>query len=166
MKREEWPQELPKKPMQQLTSFYDRHQSKAAKAASKRASREGNSLAHLTMVRQLWCSLGHRDDRREALHAHHLQSGPCRNLRGLGMRSPDFWTVPLVWWRHEELHALGSRHEHEYFADHSHGRLDPYALAIALKSISPDLQLAARILDAHQRQDTIALLGLHEWRHA
>ncbi len=160
-RRPDWPEQVKYGRDPVLANF--RHpfpQAKAAKAADRRAAREGNSLPHLAMVRQLWCSLGHRDDRREALHAHHLQGGPCRN-RGLGKRSPDVWTVPLVWWRHEELHALGSRHEYEYFMDHSHGRVDPYALAIALKAISPDILLAARILEAHQRQDaTLTLLGL------
>lgn len=163
MKRSDWPQEIPTKPSWTphlkrgpLASFDARVKVKA----DKRAAREGNSLAHLAMVRQLWCSLGNREDRREVVHPHHLQGGPCRKLRGLGRRSPDCWAVPLVWWRHEELHALGSRHEREYFMDHSGGLLDPYALAIALWAISPHLELAARILDAHQRHATRRLLGL------
>ena len=142
----------------------EKYQSKAAKAIArskaKRASREGNNAEHLIHVRQLWCTLGSRDARpREAIHAHHLQGGPCRKLRSLGKRSPDIWTVPLVWWRHEELHALGSRHEYEYFMDNSKGRINPYALAVALSS-ADSLNTKMSILYAHQTQDTRGLLLL------
>lgn len=135
----------------------ERYASRADKAR-KRAARPGNSLDHLAMVRKLWCSLGQRDDKHQEIHPHHLQGPPTHKFRGLGLRAPDRFVVPLVWWRHEELHGLGSRHEYEYFMDNSHGRVDPYALAQGLFSVGCDLRRATMILDAHQSQDRVLKL--------
>jgi hypothetical protein len=167
----DWPGEVPRKPNGGLygsllrpdktpTSRY--WPSKASKRAAKKAAREGNSVEHLAMLGQLWCTLSFVDAKpREAIHLHHLQGGPCAHMR---RRTPDRWAVPLAWWRHEELHAMGSRHELEYFKDHSKGRIDPYALALALWSASPSLAMARRILIAHQNKDEAGklLLGLEQ----
>lgn len=126
-----------------------RYQSQAAKAAAKRAARPGNSLAHLARIRQLWCTLGHERAPQFVIHAHHLQGFPTRKLRGLGLRAPDRYTVPLWSLRHEELHALGSRNEHAYFDAMG---IDPYALAEALWANTASLVRMANVLAAHQVQ--------------
>ena len=131
-----------------------RYPTKAQKAI-KRAARPGNDLEHLARVRQLWCTLGH--ERGLKIDVHHLQGGPVRKFRGLGLKSPDAWVVPLEHWRHMELHALGSRHELDYFMEN--GGINPYVLATALFAISKmGVMTMGRVLTAHQLQGAAYLL--------
>lgn len=126
-----------------------RKPSKRAIAAAKRAAREDNDEEHLAMIRRLWCTLGHE---RQSVEAHHLQHGPALKHRGVGMKSPDRFAVPLVHWRHMELHSLGSRNERAYFEEQG---IDPYALAEALWANRGDIARLARVLTAHQMQASL-----------
>ena len=147
VERSDWPGQVPRD--REYGRFRDpetRYRTKAQRNA-KKVERGLRDPEHLAMVGSLWCALG--TERDKAIHLHHLQSGIWRR-RGLGQKSSDYAVVPILWWRHEELHRLGSRHEYEYFMDHSNGRLDPYALALAFKAVSPDVKLARRVLLAHQ----------------
>ena len=149
MRKEDWPGQVPQPHV--LGNFRNQNRyfpSAASRARAKRAAREDNSLAHLALVRQLWCCLGHE---RQNIDCHHLQAGPARQWRGFGMKSPDRWVVPLVRWRHEELHRLGSRHEFEFFMSQG---INPYNLAWALWINTGNLATMGRVLVAQQLDGT------------
>lgn len=152
MRSEDWPTDLKPQVLANFKTPRVMRPSAAIRARAKRAQREGNDEAHLAMLRQLWCALGVE----RPVDVHHLQGGPARKERGLGMRSPDRWAVPLAHWRHMELHNLGSRNEYAYFMEN--GGLDPYALAVALWASRGNLVAMSRILVAHQLQGSKALL--------
>lgn len=139
-----WPGQVPRDRV--LANFKpDRFANRVGRQtwATRREKREGNSGAHLALVRQLWCTLGPE----RIVECHHLQGAVCRRERGLGMKSPDRWVLPLTHQRHMELHALGSRHEQAYFEEYG---INPYALATALWENTGDLPRMARVLTAHQ----------------
>lgn len=77
-------------------------------------TREGMSQTHLANIRNLQVCLA--CCRRGAVDPHHLQHGVTS--RGFGMRAPDAYVVPLCRRCHDALHALGSRREPEFFAEH------------------------------------------------
>ena len=135
--------EMPKRPLVPRTeSRY--FPSAESRARAKRAARADNSLAHLALVRQLWCCLGHE---REGIQVHHLRNGPARKTRGLGMKSTDRWVVPILWTRPEELERLGSRHEFRFFLQDG---INPYALASALWINTGDLPRMGRVLELRE----------------
>lgn len=158
MVQRDWPGQVPQPHVYgnfrcDLSARAERARTKRAK---QRAERVGNDLHHLVRVRQLWCTLGH--ERGLKIDCHHLQGGPARKFRGLGLKSPDAWVVPLEHFRHMELHALGSRHELDYFMEN--GGIDPYVLAAALFAITNmGVLTMGRVLTAHQLQGSANLLG-------
>ncbi len=118
----------------------------------RRELREGNSNAHLALVRGLWCSLGHE---RQGIQCHHLYGGPARKERGVGRKSTDRRVVPMVWFRHEEV---GRSPNNEYMYFMLKGGINPYSLAEALFINSGSRARMGRILVAHQLQGTKLLL--------
>lgn len=149
MRKQDWPQDL-NTPNRVLGNFRpDRFadvlkRQPAPPWMKKRERREGNSAAHLALIRQLWCSLGVE---REGIEPHHLKGGSARKERGTGMKATDQWAVPLVWFRHDELERMGSRREFGFFMEQG---INPYALAIALYANTGDLPRMGRVLVAHQ----------------
>lgn len=127
-----------------------RYPTKAQKDA-KKALRAGMSAGHLFLIRQLWCCVGHK----RPVDAHHLQGGPCRKDRGLGLKSADKWALPLDHDLHMLLHSRGSRNEYDFFWEH---RIDPYALAAALWAATGDIGRMSRVLTAHQLHASRELL--------
>lgn len=110
--------------------------------------REGNSKAHLAMIRQLPCCVGGTG----RVDPHHIKSGPAKAERGAGMRSTDQWAVPLSREKHDELERLGSRNEEAWFR--RHGIEDVVELAAALKRVTGDLDAMRRVLWAHMKGGT------------
>lgn len=118
------------------------------RAAHKRA---GNSTAHRRFVAQLPCCI---TGKREAVHAHHLKSGPASEERGVGMKATDKWLVPLHWEKHLlGVELRGSRREIEWF--HEQGIADPHKLAAELAEVSGDFEAAERIIFAHRNGGSI-----------
>jgi hypothetical protein len=96
------------------------------------ARRDGMSPSHLARIRTLPCCLTEEID---GVEVHHLKSGPARRERGLGLKSADWWAVPLHWRTHWRLEKLASTYERGYFAQYA---IDPYALARDLWAVSID----------------------------
>jgi hypothetical protein len=97
-----------------------------------RDRRPGMSETHLERIRLLPCCIS---GRLTGVEAHHLKAGPARGERGIGLKSADWWAVPLHWELHAELERLGSRREPGWFGQYG---LDPYPLAQALWGKSHD----------------------------
>ena len=93
---------------------------------------------------------------RKGIHAHHLRSQQVARMRGIGLKSPDQWTVSLCWLHHDECHRIGSRRERSWMI--AECGIDPYALADALWRVSPDETQMYRVLLAHQLAASSALL--------
>lgn len=152
--RSDWPQTLNIRPKPS-------HATKAAQArarrAKKRAAREGNDLKHLACVREMgMCCLC---ENTRGIQAHHLIGGEARKHRGVGMKAPDRFAVPLCGFPvgacHEDLHARGSRHEEGLFDAQG---LNPYRIADALWAISGDLMQMRRVILAHKLAGSRVLL--------
>lgn len=123
----------------------DRYQARPPRWKTRKELREGNSREHLALIRQLPCCIcGTKGTR--AIHAHHLRSEAAARTRGVGMKAPDSMTVPLCWLHHDELHALGSRREVQWFKDQC--EINPHALADSLWNNTGDLTRLHRVLQA------------------
>ena len=79
------------------------------RAEIKRAKRPGNDLDYLKKIKRLPCII---TGRRDNIDPHHLK---CMGGRGMGMKAPDRYLVPLQRMTHSELEDLGSKNEEEYF---------------------------------------------------
>jgi hypothetical protein len=126
--------------------------SKASKARTRRAEREGNSEAHLNLIRMLPCTVCHR---KTDIHAHHLQSLAAARERGVGQKATDKWAVSLCGDHHMELHGLGSRREPEWFDEFG---MNAHALAMAYWQSTGDFNRLNRILLAHKLAASRVLL--------
>lgn len=80
---------------------------------AKNSSREHRKdKDHLAFIHRLPSVLGGSQN----IVAHHLLSVP--NTRGVGMKAPDCYTVPLTWNQHERLHhECGAKTEEQWFED-------------------------------------------------
>lgn len=147
MRRDDWPQEIPKKPMLLATPIWQRQ----PLMPTWRQRRAGMSPVHLALVRQLPCSVC--PDRR-VIQAHHLKSLGAMPERGLSLKATDRWAVPLCWLHHHDIEGHGSRREVEWFAAFG---LDAHALAQGLWNRTGDLGAMARVLETHQQQAILTL---------
>lgn len=153
MRREDWPQEIKKKPM--LPNDFRTPSILRPKPLSWQQRREGNDKAHLALIRQLSCLVC---ECREGIDAHHLKSGPARAERAFGRRATDRWVVPLCRMHHDELERLASIHEPEWFAGFGFDNAAVVALALwnatrhAKQAIAYDTNRLQRVLDAHKRE--------------
>jgi hypothetical protein len=105
--------------------------------------REGNSEAHLLLIRLLPCCV---TGKKAPNDPHHLKEGLAHE-RGLGRRSTDRWAVPLSREKHDEVERIGSRNEWAWFRQH--GIEDPLELAAALWRNTGDLERMRKVLAAH-----------------
>lgn len=114
------------------------------KSAQER--REGNSDAHLVILRQCPCAISLKQPAGEV---HHLKGERARLERGMGMRATDRWGIPLAHDIHMDMESYGSRREYEFLA--ARGLHDPYALADALWDCAPKtVEAYTRIILAHR----------------
>jgi hypothetical protein len=111
---------------------------------SWRAHRPGNDPEHLVNIRRLQCTVC---GEKKFLQAHHLRSGPAAKQRGVAMKAPDRFAVPLCPPHHEEHSHIGSRREMEWFAEYG---IDCHALAEGLWNRRGDRNAMLRVLHAHQ----------------
>ena len=144
----DWPQEIAKP--HQYGNFRDpskRYPTKAQKAA-KRELRDGNSIAHLNLLRMMPCAVCHE---MKGIHPHHLRSLDAAKERGVGRKATDRHAVPLCFDHHlgcDGVHSVGSRQEVAWFRD-SYG-VDAHNLAACLWSVTGDLGRMNRVLLAHK----------------
>ena len=132
--------------VRQFGNFKPSKYAKKPKKERARDRREGMSEAHLAAVRKLWCPIARTRNR---IEAHHCKGGPAQKFRGLGLKSPDMFCVPLNALVHWRLESLGSRREEEFFDEYG---INPYELADALWKASPDVDRMSKVLEAHQEQ--------------
>jgi hypothetical protein len=116
---------------------------RAKKKPSAAERREGNSEAHLALIRQLPCCVGGSGH----IDPHHLRCGPAAKERGTGQKATDQWVVPLSREAHEDAHRVGSRAEDGWFR--ARGIEDVVELARALFRVTGDLDAMRRVLWAH-----------------
>jgi hypothetical protein len=79
-----------------------------------RMSRPGNDHHYLAALRELGCILG-CPPANVAIDSHHLKSGPAAARRGVGMRAPDQFAIPLCRFCHDEIERLPSTKETDFF---------------------------------------------------
>jgi hypothetical protein len=117
---------------------------RARKKPSAQERREGNSEAHLALIRRLpSCVSGVAGP----CDPHHLRSAAALLERGVGMRATDRWTVPLLRVEHDELHRISSRLEEAWFRER--GIDDVIELAAALYANTGDLERMWKVQQAH-----------------
>ena len=112
------------------------------KRTKARDQRPGMSDAHLDLIRSLPCCACGAQPRSEAHHL--LQTG----TRGMGLRSPDKYTVPLCTACHTDLHGNGSRREASWFAQH--GIHAPVVLALGLWDCRGNPERMPKVVEAHR----------------
>lgn len=119
---------------------------RSKKKVSAQERREGNSSAHLALIRKMPCCtclmVHERND------PHHLKSELAGAERGVGMKATDKWTVPLCRRCHDEVESIGSRKEVGFFE--WYGISDVHELAHALWKETGDLGRMIKILMAHR----------------
>lgn len=103
--------------------------------------RPGMSPAHLVCIRKLRCCVC---GARPPVEAHHLKQGT--NARGMGLRSPDKFAVPLCPYCHGEVERAGSKNEQKWFEGRG---LDALLLADALYRSTGELDRLQKIVLAH-----------------
>lgn len=113
------------------------------KTPSSREERDGNSAPHLSLIRQMPCAVCLECRPKVIVDPHHLRSGEALAERGVGMRAPDKYAVPLCRCHHDDLHRISSRREKQWFYD---GGIDPFDLAVALWVSTGDLERMVNIL--------------------
>jgi hypothetical protein len=144
MRKPDWPQEIPKKPMTFATfiPFWER-----PPRVSAQRKRPGNDAAHLANLRRLACAVpcctGAQID------AHHLKFGPAKPERSFGRKATDRWALPICRAHHDELEARGSRREPEFWAECG---LDAPSLCIGLWNAKRDAERMRLVLRDHQQQ--------------
>lgn len=152
----DWPQDL-NASRRVLGNFRpDRFAKNAGPApwAKRREILEGNSNAHLALIRMLPCSVC---EVAKGVHAHHLRSLQAAKERGVGRKASDRWAVSLCRAHHEDIHRYGSRREPEWFMDGF--EINPHALANALWNNTGDISRLSRVLLAHKLEASRALIG-------
>jgi hypothetical protein len=138
----DWPQEFRKPHV--LNNQRPSLKERAKRHVSSQERREGNSKAHLELVRQLpSCVSGVAGP----CDPHHLRSAAALAERGVGMRATDKFTVPLLRHEHDELHRISSRLEEAWFRER--GIDDVIELAAALWTNTGDLERMWKVQQAH-----------------
>jgi len=123
-----------------ITNFKPPKRPNKPKGPSAAERREGNSKAHLALIRQLpSCISG-----RKPCDPHHLR---ISSERGVGRKSTDRWAVPLTRDEHDEVHKVGSRKEFAWFQDRG---IDCYGLASALWTNTGDLERMDKIIEGNR----------------
>lgn len=135
----DWPQELAKPRV--LGNFKHRGARERHRNSERYKDRAGMSGSHLSMIRQLPCSVCGRGAPSDP---HHLKSGTGE--RGAGLRSTDKWAVPLCRTDHDEVERIGTRNERQWFLDRG---TDPHELAQGLWANTGDLSRMMAVVAVH-----------------
>ena len=116
---------------------------KAKDTHDPRADREGDDEKHRAAIRKLPCCVPACPV--VGGDVHHLKSA---GERGMGLRAPDRWGVPMCRQHHEEIERAGSRNEIRWFNKRGIAVLD---LAKALWGVRGDAGAMTRIVLAHRK---------------
>ena len=118
----------------------------AEKTKDKREDRDGNSEKHLEIIRKLPCCIP-GCSKLPGGQAHHLKA---TGLRGMALRSPDKFAVPMCPEHHlNGVERAGSRNELAWFSKHG---IEALELAAALWAASPDTARMMKIVIEHKRR--------------
>ena len=117
----------------------------AEKMRDDHDDRDGNSRAHLDCIRKLPCCIP-GCAKMPGGQAHHLKS---TGLRGMGMRSPDQFTVSMCEDHHlNGVESAGSKNELSWFSKRG---IEALELAAALWAATGDVPKMTRIVIEHKR---------------
>lgn len=112
--------------------------------ADKRKKLPGNSEKHLAALRVMPCAIPGCNNGAPS-DPHHLKN---TKLRGMGLKSPDKFAIPLCRSCHEAVERAGSKNEIAWFERHG---IEPLELAAALWMVSPDKGAMMRVVMAHKQ---------------
>lgn len=101
---------------------------------------------HLDFIRGLPCCICLNNTATEAAHVRMADLRAAKEMTGMGQKPDDRWTVPLCSQCHREQH----RHREETFWGETN--IDPIFLALALHSVSGDLDQGETIIKAYHYQ--------------
>ena len=111
--------------------------------ADKRKRLPGNSEKHLAAIRLCPCAMP-GCNKGAPSDPHHIKN---TKLRGMAMKSPDRFTVPLCRTCHDDIENIGSKNELAFFERRG---LEALELADALWMVSPDKAAMMRVVLAHK----------------
>lgn len=115
---------------------------KAKRDRDPRADREGNDAKHLAAIRKLPCCIPGCNI--VGCDPHHIKSA---GERGMQLRAPDKWALPLCRQHHDEVERIGSRNEVRWFRHRGVHCLD---LCKALWGFRADAGAMTRIILANK----------------
>ena len=141
----DWPQQIGKP--KTFGNFKKLGPREKQKNSNRRKEREGMDDGHAANIRLLPCCLCRK---RVGGEIHHLKHGTGQ--RGMGLRSPDMYGVPVCRYCHEEVEAAGTKREPEHFQ--THAGLDPLVLASRLWAVRGDVEQMHAVLKAHWQHDS------------
>lgn len=125
-----------------LANFKPPRSERRHKNSRWREERPGMSEAHLECVRQLPCCICGKVGRGDP---HHLR---IASERGMAVKAPDRWSVPMCRIHHDEAHLVGTKVENRWFAER--GIASVIDLAAALWNATGDLERMKLIIEAHR----------------
>ena len=124
-----------------VTNFKD---PKPKKHVSAQKRREGNSEAHLSIIRQLPCCICGAQPPNDP---HHLKLGEAGEQRAFGRKATDKYTIPLCRTHHDLVEEAGTKGEEQLMRDW--GLSDPIALALKLHRAQRDVATMRKLVLAH-----------------
>ena len=101
--------------------------------------------AHLDFIRQLPCCVCGDPIHTQAAHIRYSDARVGKVNAGVGAKPHDRFTVPLCNIHHDQQHNMGN--ERRFWELY---KIDPILIALALYSISGDMEEAERIINARQ----------------
>lgn len=117
---------------------------KAKRNRDPRADRDGNSETHLAAIRKLPCCIPTCNV--VGCDVHHLKMTGTQD-RGMALRAPDRFGVPMCRDHHEQVERIGSKNEASWFEKRG---IDSIDLAGALWAASSDAAAMTKIVLAHK----------------
>lgn len=97
---------------------------------------------HLAFIRQLCCIVCQDNTSTEAAHVRMADARIAKPITGLAIKPDDKFTLPLCGDCHKQQHKMNERKFWEQY------NIDPVLMALALYSVSGDVQEAERIIYA------------------
>jgi hypothetical protein len=96
---------------------------------------------HLAFIRTLPCIVcKERTETEEAAHVRGKDPSIAKPMTGMGIKPPDFYTLPLCGQHHRDQHEMNER---EFWEE---AGIDPVKKALALYAHSGDHAVATRII--------------------
>lgn len=98
-------------------------------------------LAHLDFIRSLPCMVCGDNTSTEAAHVRMADNLTAKPITGIGIKAPDYWTIPLCGTHHREQHGMN---EWEFWR--KAGTL-PTIVALRLWTVTGDHEAGCKIIE-------------------